>query len=189
MASQTGEISQTNVPEHTIVSSILTDLILRRNHERRAILSEPSLNRWRIWDRAKRCKTQNRHNNSSYIILNLDFQKLKTKQLSLIHRTHRSNSFAEKSMNRTASNWNIESPLGRSKLFTNWSNKDMNNTIQVDSTPSLSWESDHERRGTVKKERLVTLACPAEGPSMGLMTWHQATPQRVKPVGQDSDYY
>ena len=33
-------------------------------------------------------------------------------------------------MNRTASNWNIESPLARSKLLTNWSNNDQNNTIQ-----------------------------------------------------------
>ena len=31
MASQAGENSQTNDPEHTIVSSILTDLIFRRN--------------------------------------------------------------------------------------------------------------------------------------------------------------
>ena len=32
------ENSQTNDPEHTIVSSILTDPIFRRNHEKRAVL-------------------------------------------------------------------------------------------------------------------------------------------------------
>ena len=32
------------------------------------------------------------------------------------------------------------------------------------------------------------LACPAEGPSMGRMTWHQATPQCLEPVGPDRDY-
>ena len=34
-------------------------------------------------------------------------------------------------MNRTASNWNIESPLARAKLLTNWSNNDPNKTIQL----------------------------------------------------------
>ena len=32
------------------------------------------------------------------------------------------------------------------------------------------------------------LACPVKGPSMGWMTRHQATPQRLEPVGQDRDY-
>ena len=41
------ENSQTIDPENTIVSNILTDLIFRRNHESRAVLSEPSLNRQR----------------------------------------------------------------------------------------------------------------------------------------------
>ena len=66
---------------HTIVSSILTDLIFRRNHRRRAVSSEPSLNRRRSWDRATRFKTQNRHNNSinSNINLDLGFSDFKDK--------------------------------------------------------------------------------------------------------------
>ena len=42
-ASQAGENSQSNVPEHTIVSSILTDLIFRRNLRRRTALSGPTI--------------------------------------------------------------------------------------------------------------------------------------------------
>ena len=131
-ASQPGENSQTNDPDYTIVSSILTDLIFRRNHERRALLSEPSLNRRIPWYWATCFKIQNRHNNSinSNINLDLGFSEI-TKQLSLIHWTHRSKSFAEKSTNRTASNWRIESPLARSKLPTNRSNNDPNNTIKL----------------------------------------------------------
>ena len=139
IASQAGENSQTNDPEHTIVSSILTDLIFRRNHERRAVLSEPYLNRQRSWDRATLFKTQNRHNNSinSNIntiiastptkILILDLQKLKTKQLSLIDGTHQSKSFAEKSMNRTS--------LAQSKLIT--TDLTMIQTITFNSETSL----------------------------------------------------
>ena len=40
-ASLAGENSQSNTPEHTIVSSILTDLIFRRNLRRRTALSGP----------------------------------------------------------------------------------------------------------------------------------------------------
>ncbi len=43
-ASQAGKNSQTNGPEHTIVSSILTDLIFQRSNGRRVVLSEPPLN-------------------------------------------------------------------------------------------------------------------------------------------------
>ena len=43
-ASQVGENSQRNVPQLTIVSSILTGLIFRRNLRRRTALSGPSLN-------------------------------------------------------------------------------------------------------------------------------------------------
>ncbi len=43
-ASQARENSQTNVSEHTIVSSILTDLIFKRSNGRRAVSSEPQLN-------------------------------------------------------------------------------------------------------------------------------------------------
>ena len=43
LASQAGENSQSNVPEHTIVSSILTDLIFRRNLRRRTALSGPTI--------------------------------------------------------------------------------------------------------------------------------------------------
>jgi hypothetical protein len=44
--SQAGERenSETNGHEHTIVSSILTDLIIKRNNGRRAVLSGPPLN-------------------------------------------------------------------------------------------------------------------------------------------------
>ena len=34
----------------------------------------------------------------------------------------------------------------------------------------------------------TNLSLSAEGPSMGRMTWHQATPQRLEPVGQDRDH-
>ena len=44
-------------------------------------------------------------------------------------------------MNQAASNWNIESPLARSKLLTNWSNNDPNSTIQL----------DHERRENYRR--------------------------------------
>jgi hypothetical protein len=40
-ASQTGENSKTNGPEHTIVSSILTDLIFKKGNGRRMISSDP----------------------------------------------------------------------------------------------------------------------------------------------------
>ena len=43
-ASQAGENSQSNVPKHTVVSSILTDLIIfRRNLRRRTALSGPTI--------------------------------------------------------------------------------------------------------------------------------------------------
>ena len=42
-ASQAGENSQSNVPEHTIVSKILTDLIFRRNLRRRTTLPGPTV--------------------------------------------------------------------------------------------------------------------------------------------------
>jgi hypothetical protein len=42
-ASQAGENSQTNGPEHTILSSILTDLIIKRNNGRRAVSTEPTV--------------------------------------------------------------------------------------------------------------------------------------------------
>ncbi len=41
MASQAGENSQTNGSEHTIVSSILTDLIFKRRNGRRAFSDLP----------------------------------------------------------------------------------------------------------------------------------------------------
>ena len=41
---QAGEKSQINVPEHAVVSIILTDLILRRNHVSRAAFLYPLLN-------------------------------------------------------------------------------------------------------------------------------------------------
>jgi hypothetical protein len=43
-ASQAGENSQTHGPEHTIVSSILTDLIFKRSQGRRVVSSDPPLN-------------------------------------------------------------------------------------------------------------------------------------------------
>ena len=81
MASQVGENSQTYEREHTIVSSILTDLIFRRSHEWRAVVSEPSLNRRRSWDRATRFKTQNQHNKNIKNNINLDlgFSEIKEK--------------------------------------------------------------------------------------------------------------
>jgi hypothetical protein len=43
-ASQAGQNSQTNGPEHNIVSSSLTDLIFKRSKGRRAVSSDPPLN-------------------------------------------------------------------------------------------------------------------------------------------------
>jgi hypothetical protein len=43
-ACQAGENSQTNGLEHTIVSSILTDLVFKRSNGRRAVSSDPPLN-------------------------------------------------------------------------------------------------------------------------------------------------
>ena len=47
---QAGENSQNNVPERTIVSSILTDLIFRRKSGIRAACLNTSLNQWLPWN-------------------------------------------------------------------------------------------------------------------------------------------
>ena len=137
-ASQARENSQTNDPEHTIVSSIQTDLIFRRNHEGRAVLSKPSLNRRRSWDRATRFKTQNRHDNSitgySNINLDLGFSEIKDKATVPNPLNPSIKIFCWKSMYQTASNRNIESPLARSKLLTN-----CRSSQQYHSTPRLPW--------------------------------------------------
>ena len=118
--------------QHPLPPSILTDRNIRRNHERRAVLSEPSLNRLRSWDQATCFKTQNQHNNSINWNINLDlgFSEIKDKTTEPIDQNLL---LKAKSMNQPASNWNwnIQSPLARSKLLTNWSNNYLNNTIQL----------------------------------------------------------
>ena len=57
-ASPAGENSQCNVLEHTIVSSILTDLIFRRNLSRRTKLSGPTI------ESAKQLNSSNAFQNS-----------------------------------------------------------------------------------------------------------------------------
>ena len=164
-APQAGETSQTNDREHTIVSSILTDPIFRRNHERRAVLSEPSLERRRSWDWATRFKTQNRHNNSISSNINLDLGFSEIKDKTTVHNPLNPSIkiICWKPMNRTASNWNIESLLARSKLLTNWSNNDPNNTIQQISTPRLPWESNHNRTQNYRRnENTLASARPIQ---------------------------
>jgi hypothetical protein len=56
-ASQAGENSQTNGPEHTIVSRILTDLNFKRSNGRRAVSSDPPLNQRSSRVRATNFKT------------------------------------------------------------------------------------------------------------------------------------
>ena len=48
-ASQAGENSQSHAPEHTIVSSILTDLIFKRNLRRRTALSVQHIDYKHFW--------------------------------------------------------------------------------------------------------------------------------------------
>ena len=60
---------------------------------------------------------------------------------------------AEKSMNRTASNRNIESPLARSKLLTNRSNGDSNNNSQLRNF--LVNQITREHRNTVARAKAV----------------------------------
>ena len=67
-----GENSQSNVPEHTIISSILTDLIFKRNLRRRTALSRPPLNLRSSRTRAMRFKILNRHN--TIVNFNMIFQ-------------------------------------------------------------------------------------------------------------------
>ena len=126
-ASQAGENSQSNVPEHTIVSSILTDLIFRRNHRRRTALSGPPLNLRSSRTRAMRFKIQNRHN--TIINFNINFQSWILR--ITIHKVHRSKNAVENFMNQTASNSKVESTLTRTKTLTNRSNHEPNNTIQL----------------------------------------------------------
>lgn len=71
-ASQVGENSQSNVPKHTILSSILTDLIFRRNLRRRTAPSGPTLNLRGSRTRATRFQIQNRHN--TIINFNINFR-------------------------------------------------------------------------------------------------------------------
>jgi hypothetical protein len=83
-ASQAGENSQTNGPEHTIVSSngtsILTDLTFKKSNGKRAVSSDHALK-----------------------------NKLKTKRISLIHLNLSIKILVEKSMHQSASNSNIKS--------------------------------------------------------------------------------
>ena len=132
--SQAGENSQSNVPEHTIVSSILTDLIFRRNLRRRTALSGPPLNLQSSRTRAMRFKIQNRHN--TIINFTINFQswilRIKGKLIDPIHKVHRSkNAAVEKFMNPTASNSKIGSTLTRMIPLTNRSNHEPTNTIQL----------------------------------------------------------
>ena len=69
MASQAGENSQSNVPEHMIVSSILTDLIFRRNYGSRPACLGPLLNQRRGRNRAMRFQIQNRHTVIDIVII------------------------------------------------------------------------------------------------------------------------
>jgi hypothetical protein len=132
-APQAGENSQTNGPEHTIVSSILTDLIFKRKIGRRAVSSDPPLTQRSSQVRATSFKILNWH---KY------YPQLQPKSWSWILRNWRQIEFLVsiesvdqnpcwKSMNQSASNSNIECTLARAKLLTNWSEYEPNNTIQL----------------------------------------------------------
>ena len=102
-ASQVGENSQRNVPQLTIVSSILTGLIFRRNLRRRSALSGPSLNLQSSRTQAMHFKIQNLKSKQYHHNLNINFQswiiRINDKIIVPIHKVHRSKNSVEKFMN------------------------------------------------------------------------------------------
>ena len=120
-ASRAREHSQTNDPKHKVVSTILTDLIFRRNPEEEQYYKTIIKQAKERKDRAKCIKMQNQHNNSinSNIYFDLGFSKSKDKKIVPYPLNPSIKKFAEKSMNQTASELNGESLLARSKLPTN----------------------------------------------------------------------
>ena len=139
-ASQVGD-SQGNVPEHTIVPSILTDLIFRRNHRRRTALSGPPLNLRSSRTRAMRFKIQNRHN--TIINFNIYFQswilRIKDKIIVPIHKVHRSKKrdFHESNCVKFESWKHINTNENAYKPIQSW-------TKQYHPTPKPLRKSDHE---------------------------------------------
>jgi hypothetical protein len=93
-ASQAGENSQTNGLEHTIESSILTDLILRKTAEEerqgRTTLQETSSNQRRSPVRQMHLKIRidTAIASTSRLTSILNSQKLRTEQMSKIQRIH-----------------------------------------------------------------------------------------------------
>ena len=98
---------------------------------RRAVLSEPSAKpAKKRTDRAKRFQIQNRQIDSinSNINLDLGFSDIKDRLTVPNPLNPTIKIFAEKWMNQSASNWNIENTI---KMPTNWSNNDPNDTVQL----------------------------------------------------------
>ena len=121
-ASQAGENSQINAPEHTNVSSILTYLTFRRNQGRRTAPSGPTI------ESAKQPTSSNEFQNSNSTQyhhklptqnFNHRFLGLKTKQLSQSIKSIDQKFHVEKLTNQTALNLNVESTLSRTKQLTN----------------------------------------------------------------------
>ena len=135
-AFQAGENSQTNGVEHTIVSSILTDLIFKRSNRTHHWASEAAeFKRWLApptsfeilnWHD---CHYDNTIN--SNINLDLGLFKNKNKKNVFNPLDQKFKIQAEESMNQSVSNPNIESPLAGAKLRTNWSNNEPNNITQL----------------------------------------------------------
>ena len=145
--SQAGENSQSNVPEHTIVSSILIDLIFRRNLRRRTAHHcwGPSLNLLSNRTQATCFKIQNQHN--AIINFKINFQswklRIKTKQLSqsispsiknLCWKVHKSNCIK----------------------FENWKHINTNETAYK---LIQSWTKQHHSKTSIKISKKIGYCC------------------------------
>jgi hypothetical protein len=71
-APQAGENTQSNGPKHAIVSSIRTDLIFNRSNGRRAVSSDPPLNKLSSRAQATSFKIQKGHKITINSNINLD---------------------------------------------------------------------------------------------------------------------
>ena len=123
-------------------------------------------------DRAKRIKIQNRHNNSINSNINLDLGFSEIKDRITVPNPLKSSIkiFAEKSMNQTASNLNVESPSARSKLSTNWSNHEPNDTIQL---PDFS-ENQITRENIISVALAKDIFLSLDHRLSAAMHWHAA---------------
>ena len=141
-ASQAGENSQINAPEHTNVSSILAYLTFRRNQGRRTAQSRPTI------ESAKQQTSSNELQNSNLTQyhhklptknINLRFLGLKTKQLSQSIKSIHKKFHVEKLTNQTSLNLNVEAHYQEPNSLQ--TEKIMNQTISSHSKSSMKIRS------------------------------------------------